>query len=106
MLLQAKKVKNIEEIEVVVPNYLQMGWCESPPFLCAASDTARDIIDTLLHEVNLPHHSFEEQMIAYQTKNQRIRLKSSVTYKSLVEVFVYEFIAGTSNPPLSHLTHF
>ena len=55
---QAKKVKNIEDIEVVVPNCLQMGCCESPPFFCAASETARYVIDTLLHEVNLPQHPF------------------------------------------------
>ena len=51
---QACKVKNIEYIKVVVPNFLQIGWCESPPFLCAESETARDIIDTLLYKVNLP----------------------------------------------------
>eukprot|EP00978_Attheya_sp_CCMP212_P013986 scaffold35372_cov59-Attheya_sp.AAC.2 len=33
--------------KIVVPNSLQMGWAESPPFFCAASETARDIADTL-----------------------------------------------------------
>ena len=106
MLLQANKVKKIEDIKVVVPNYLQMGWCESPPFFCSASETAIDFIDTLLHEVNLPDKHFEDHMISYQTENPRHRIKSAVTYTNMVEVFVYDFIAATNNPYLSHLTDF
>jgi hypothetical protein len=30
-------------ITLVVPTSLQMGWVESPPYFCAASETARDI---------------------------------------------------------------
>ena len=33
VLPQSKKVENIEYIDVVVPNFLQIGWCESIPFL-------------------------------------------------------------------------
>jgi len=29
-----------DDICIDVPNSLQMGWCESPPFFCAASETA------------------------------------------------------------------
>jgi hypothetical protein len=28
---------------LVVPALLQMGWVESPPYFCAATDTTRDI---------------------------------------------------------------
>jgi hypothetical protein len=28
---------------IVVPTSLQMGWVESPPYFCAATETARDI---------------------------------------------------------------
>ena len=52
---QFNKVKNIEDIEVLVQNCPQMGWCESLPFFCAAAETARDVINTLLHELNLPN---------------------------------------------------
>ncbi len=34
-----------EEIQLVIPNILQMGWSESSPFFCAATETARDIAD-------------------------------------------------------------
>ena len=63
----------------MLPNCLQIGWCESPPHFGAVSDTAIHVIDRLLHEVNLPEHSFEEHMISYQTDNPRHRLRAAVT---------------------------
>ena len=30
-------------VKLVVPTSLQMGWIESPPYFCAASETARDV---------------------------------------------------------------
>ena len=58
-----KKVA-LDDIELVVPNSLQMGWCESPPFFCAGSETARDIIEELLHDADsLPPHPLEEKML-------------------------------------------
>ena len=32
-----------EPIRLIVPTSLQMGWIESPPYFCAASETARDV---------------------------------------------------------------
>ena len=32
-----------EQVRLVVLIYLQMGWTESPPYFCAASETARDV---------------------------------------------------------------
>ena len=32
-----------EPIRLVVPKALQMGWIESPPYFCAASETGRDV---------------------------------------------------------------
>jgi len=54
---------DVDEIEIVVPNELQMGWCESPPFFCAASETARDTIQALLKKDCLPEHLFEGKMM-------------------------------------------
>ena len=102
MIPQDKKVKNIEDIKVVVRNYSQIGWCELPPFFCKASETARNVINTLLHEVNLPDHPFGEQMIEYKTENPRHRLTTAITYTNLVEVFVDNFIVARNNPFLPH----
>jgi len=55
---------DIDDIKIVVTNSLQMGWCESaPPFFCAASETAHDVIEFLLQEVTLPEHPFENKML-------------------------------------------
>ena len=39
-----------EPVELVVPSALQMGWAESPPFFCAASETARDVAASYVAE--------------------------------------------------------
>ena len=64
VLPQLVEPTNIDDVLLVVPNCLQMGWCESPPFFCAASETtARDIIMSLLQEESsLPSHQFETLM--------------------------------------------
>ena len=35
--------KEGEPVLLVVPTSLQMGWVESPPYFCAATETARDV---------------------------------------------------------------
>ena len=58
------KNKDLDTTDIVVPNSLQMGWCESPPFFCAGSETARDVIESLLpFGLGLPHHPLEDQML-------------------------------------------
>jgi hypothetical protein len=50
-------------IRIVVPSALQMGWAGSPAYFCAATETARDIIQGLMADrVELPPHCFEEYM--------------------------------------------
>jgi hypothetical protein len=50
-----------EPCRLVVPTSLQMGWVESPPYFCAAAETARDVaveyIETTVE--GLPAHKFE-----------------------------------------------
>jgi hypothetical protein len=47
-------------IMIVVPTSLQMGWIESPPYFCAATETARDIANeyTDMPVGSLPEHKF------------------------------------------------
>jgi hypothetical protein len=43
-------------IMLVVPTSLQMGWVESPPYFCAATETLRDISTEYCETaVNCPH---------------------------------------------------
>jgi hypothetical protein len=90
----------IDDIEIVVPQSLQMGWCESPPFFCAATETGRDIIELLFDnylEV-LPPHPMEHWML------QEDEHKSNPTNNvNLVEVYVDDFIGLTNQLKLQHL---
>ena len=54
-----------EPIYLVVPTSLQMGWVESPPFICAASKTARDIAQHYCETKlgTLPPHKFTNYVI-------------------------------------------
>ena len=52
-------------IRLVVPSALQMGWCESPSFFCAATETARDIAEDYAAEPqgSLNTHPLEDLML-------------------------------------------
>ena len=85
---------SIDDTCIVVPNALQMGWCESPPFFCAASETARDVIASLL-DADLPPHAFESKMLPTNFDDMALAdLYSAVT---LIEVFVDDFIECTDS---------
>ena len=80
-----------------------MGWCESTPFFCAASETARDVIEALLLEARLPDHPFEENML---NTSETPRLQATIHFSNLVEVFVDAFIGATNNISKEHLGQF
>ena len=84
----------LDDTRIVVPNALQMGWCESPPFFCAASETARDIIASLLN-TDLPPHAFEAKMLPKNFTSLPLADLASVI--TLIEVFVDDFIACTDS---------
>jgi hypothetical protein len=104
VLPSTNKNININDITIVVPNSLQMGWCESPPFFCASTETARDVIDRLIaSNTNLPEHRFESIMLQDEkqtTQNSCTDHKNQVT---LIEVFVDDFIGLTNNISTTHL---
>ena len=61
--------KNHDNIRIVVPNSLQMGWCESPPLFCSGTETARDIIAYYIQHEPLPPHKFERKMLKETSEN-------------------------------------
>ena len=89
----------MDDIEIVVPNSLQMGWCESPPFFCTASETARDIMDNIRHKT-LPPHEFEHRMLPRPTGENR----ATATATSAIEVYVDDFIGVTNDASTENLT--
>ena len=85
-----------------MPILLQMGWCKSLPFFCAASETARDVIESLLLEASLLEHPFEENM---SNTSETLRIQATIHFSNLVEVFEDYFIVATSNISKEHLEH-
>ena len=86
---------SIDDTEIIVPNSLQMGWCESPPFFCSSSETARDVIVTLEKVHTLPPHKFEEVMLQdLPPEHQTSTVNANPI--TIMEVFVDDFI-GTTN---------
>ena len=81
-----------------------MGWCKSPPFFCAASETAQDIIASLLEETVLPKHDFTDKMLSNTEYLDHLQATAHVV--NLTEVFVDDFIAATNDRSKAHLAHF
>ena len=68
----------MDDIDLVVPNSLKMGWCESPLLFCSGSENAQYIMERL-RLMDLPPHNFEQVML------QRIsRTDTNKNYEGLV----------------------
>ena len=82
-----------EPRRLVVPNSLQMGWVESAPYFCAASETARDVavdyIETTIG--SLPQHKFAHWAGATKTEVRKGSNDTALRY--VLEVYVDDFIA-------------
>ena len=102
LLSEDGTMSNIDDAEIVVPHALQMGGCESPPFFCAASETARNVINQLvINPIVMPAHKFESRL---RSDQPIIESKPEHT-KNVIEVFVDEFIGVTNEITEAHLTH-
>ena len=88
----------LDEVEIVIPNCLQMGWKESPPLFCLASETARDVIVSLFEE-NLPPHPFENQMIGKLPKHAPTPQQATI----FMEVYVDDFIGITNDISVTNI---
>jgi hypothetical protein len=98
-----------EPIRLVVPTSLQMGWVESPPYFCAASETARDVATQYTERPvgSLPKHKFSH----FAMQNEEVKklpqsLESYEGFKYFEEVYVDDFLAlafGVSQEQLQHV---
>ena len=77
-----------------------------PPLFCAATETARDIIQELL-QTQLPPHQFELQMLPASYKPDTMQSVADLSHTlDLIEVFVDDFIGFTNTATKEHLLHF
>jgi hypothetical protein len=85
-----------EQVYIVVPTSLQMGWVESPAFFCAASETARDVAQDYCETAigSLPPHKFTKYVtgnLEYDAlPEQEI---NGNTFRYLLEVYVDDFVS-------------
>jgi hypothetical protein len=95
---------------LVVPTSLQMGWVESPPFFCAASETARDVAQNYCETElgTLPPHKFTH----YVTGNHAYAKLPEADptgrpFRYLLEVYVDDIVSHvipTSREQLRHVS--
>ena len=84
------------DISLVIPTSLQIGWIESPPYFCAASETARDVAAQYaeLPSGCLPDHAF----LAHTATDDgyralpRERTPSDPPFRYIMEVYMDDFI--------------
>jgi hypothetical protein len=102
VLPSLKTLEDEGDVELVVPNSLQMGWCESPPFFCSGSETARDVITHLMTKDELPPHRIEHDMLTDIMKDATNEGTDNGDI-TLFEVFVDDFVGLTNNGSMEHL---
>ena len=63
-----------EPMRLVIPSSLQMGWVESAPYFCAASEMARDVaVNYIKTQIRvLPKHKFSSWAGANEAKSTHI----------------------------------
>ena len=89
---------------IVLPNSLQTGWRESPPFFYAATETTQYVTQIFLHTKLPPHKSEEHIMPPPQEAATDVDVISDIMYNvTLLEVFVDDFIALTDDLTQYHL---
>jgi len=101
------KMNPTDPIEIVVPSCLQMGWCESPPFFCTASETARDVAQELLtQETHLPAHKLEDYCLPPTIGLPKLDNTMLTDILRLLEVYMDDFIGLAQAPTHHDLVHF
>ncbi len=90
---------------LVVPTSLQMGWVESPPYFCAASETARDVAVEYIETPTgyLPAHKFEDWAGAQRALLTHLSPEEELRY--VVEVYVNNFVAAIILTTPEQITH-
>jgi hypothetical protein len=79
-----------EPTKIVLPSALQMGWCESPGYFCAATESTRDMAQHWIDSnENLPNHGFED--FVKPTENPRRQTSPGPDYQ-LTAVYVDDFL--------------
>ncbi len=95
-------------ITLVVPTSLQMGWVESPPYFCAAMETARDIAYDYCNTPvgSLPHHKFAKHVTGAKEFNKLPGTSENRHFFDALEMYVNDFmtiVIPSSREQLEHV---
>jgi hypothetical protein len=73
-----------------------MGWCDSPAYFCAASETARDVADQLAETPtgSLPAHPLEGSLIRPQDWPERGHAQDNLGEVHPADIDDYVQLAG------------
>ena len=95
-------------VELVVPTSLQMGWIESPPYFCAASETARDVAVEYMETAvgSLPDNKF----LSYEIDSDDFRAlpfgsNRSTGFQYMVEVYMDDYLGIAIPASQAQLRH-
>jgi hypothetical protein len=81
---------------LVVPTSLQMGWVESPPFFCAASETAGDITEEYMETpvATLPKNKFIKHVMTHETVQELpVTGEEKTGFACMLEVYVDDYMS-------------
>jgi hypothetical protein len=95
-------------ITLVVPTSLQMGWVESSPYFCAATETSRDIATEYIETTisSLPHHKFEHYVVdAPEHADLPEMAIDSKGFGDMVKVYVNNFMSLVISVSREQLRH-
>ena len=83
-----------EPTQLVVPSCLQMGWCQSASYFCAASKTACDISKTLAKQQpgSLPVHPLENYLLPPALTMADQNSTKVQEFLHLLKVYINDFI--------------
>jgi hypothetical protein len=96
-----------EPTRLVVPTSLQMGWVESPPYFCAASETARDVAGWYAEMPmgSLPEHKFLKHAMGNDEAQKLPDKASNDGFNYIIEVYVDDFISLAMAKSKEQLEH-
>lgn len=103
------KLDDNKETQLVIPDALQMGWSESPPFFCVATETARDIADNYFTaDNNLPAHPNEDTImkIDWNKIPHKVKQDEDVKVLHLLKVYIDDFIGMIQSTDEKKLLNF
>jgi len=92
---------------LVVPTSLQMGWVESPPYFCTATETARDIATeyTDMPVGSIPAHKFSKYTANGESYGDLAEDHDGQPFRTMVEVYVDDFMSLVIPISKSQLEH-